>query len=110
MKKIFALSTAMFLAGAVTASANDLSFVGNSEYQFEAETFELNAGAEYATGVWTFTGLVNSEKVSDDDFEFTGLTLGATVEANENVDVYGILETDGDLNYEETTVGVAFRF
>lgn len=110
MKKIFTLGAALFFAGATMSAANELNFIGNSEYQFEAKTFELNAGAEYTAGVWTFSGVLNTERVGNADIDFTGATFGATLTANENVNFYGILETDKDFKYEEGTLGVAFRF
>ena len=112
MKKILALGAAMTLAAglATAASAEDLSFVGNAEYAFEAEVFSTDLGVQYDIDNWTLVGLVNVEDTSTTDISFTGAELSAAYAVNANVDLYAILETDEDLNYEETTIGTAFKF
>jgi len=112
MKKILALGAGIALAAGLTtaAFAEDLSFVGSAEYAFEAEAFETKLGGQYDIDNWTFIGLVVAEDTSTTDFDFTGIEVGAAYAVNANVDLYAKLETDGDLNYEETTIGTAFKF
>lgn len=109
MKKTLATLVAMAaLSGA--AFAEDLSFLGKAEYAFEAETFETKLGAQYDVDNWSFVGLLVAEDTSVDSFEFTGVEVIGAYAVNENVDLYAKVETDGDMNYEETTIGTAFRF
>lgn len=112
MKKILALGAAVVLAAGLTtaASAQDLSFVGNAEYAFEAETFSTDFGVQYDVNNWTFVGLLNVEDTNTTDLSFTGLELSGAYAVNANIDLYAKLETDEDLNYEETTIGTAFKF
>lgn len=112
MKKILALGAAAVLAAglATAASAEDLSFIGSAEYAFEAEALETKLGAQYDVDNWTFVGLVTVEDTSTTNFDFTGVELGAAYAVNANIDVYAKLETDGDMNYEEATIGTAFKF
>lgn len=45
-----------------------------------------------------------------EDFKFDRLEVNASYGINESVDLYGKIETDEDLDYAETTVGVALQF
>ena len=112
MKKILALGAALaFAAGFSSAvAAQELNFVGSAEYAFEAEAFETKLGAQYDVSNWTFVGLLVAEDTSTTDLDFTGVELVGAYAVNENIDLYAKLETDGDLNYEETTIGTAFKF
>ncbi len=112
MKKILALGAGFVLAAALAtaASAEDLSFIGSAEYAFEAEAFETKLGAQYDVNNWTFIGLLVAEDTSTTDLDFTGAELVGAYAVNENIDLFAKLETDGDLNYEETTIGTAFKF
>lgn len=110
MKKLLALTAAVFAASAGVAAAEDLSFLGKAEYAFEAETFETKLGAQYDIDNWTFVGLLVAEDTQTSSLEFTGVEVTGAYAVNANIDLYATIETDGDLNYEETTIGTAFKF
>lgn len=106
---IFATALAI-TSTAASAEGLALAFAGNAEYAVEAETFETNLGAvigvmpslTFAPSV-TFAG-------NSDNFEFTGVEVGATYNLTSNFDLYGVVEADKDFNHSETTIGVAFSF
>lgn len=86
------------------------TILGYGEYAVEAETFELGAGAEFIIADrLIITPMVVGFGVSE-DFKFDRLEVNASYGINENVDVYGKVETDEDLHHAETTIGVALQF
>ena len=107
--KTMLIATSMLLT-ATAASAADLNYFGSAEYMVEAETVEASAGLSvhlmenfYVVPVVTFAG-------NSDDFSFTELEVNAVYTVSQNVDAYVKVTTDEDLDYDETTVGVAFNF
>lgn len=107
----FVTATVFALGLATTpALANDLSFNGQVEYATEAEVFELEAGAEYALGQFTFGATALFDDATDNDFDFTGTEFQATYGVTDNVDAYVRLELNEDFEDEEVVVGAAFRF
>lgn len=92
------------------AYANDLAFIGETEYAIEAEVFTLEGGAEYSISDFTFSGVAQFEDTQNADFDFTGVELEAGYALTESVTAYVRVETDDDLEYDETVVGASFRF
>lgn len=109
MKKIM-LATVAVIAFAGAASAADLSWGGYGEYALEAETFEFGVGADYAIDAVTLSVDVVAIKPNDVALDFDHVDLGVTYAATEQADVYGVVTLDADLEYSETTVGLAFSF
>lgn len=108
MKFLLATAAAMALTTGV-ASANDLSFKGSVEYAVEAETLEATAGVDYALGKLTLSPVITIADMTG-DIAFGGLTVTAKYAVLETVSAYAKIETDGDLAYDEATLGVAFKF
>ena len=110
MMKAILMTTTAFVAMAGVASAETPTAVGYSEYAVEAKTFELGAGAEFIVA----DGLILTPTVvgfgEADAFEFDRLEVKASYGLNENVDLYGKIKTDADLNYDETVIGASFQF
>ena len=106
--KTFIAALAVTFGLATTASA-ELAWVGSAEYAVEAETISLEAGAEYTFGAFTINPMLLADDVAG-SFEFTGAEVGVTYGLNGNIDLYGTIEADDELSYEELTVGVAFKF
>jgi len=104
------LATVAVLALADTASAGDLSFGGYGEYALEAETFEFGLGADYAINAVTLSAEIVATKPNDVALDLDHVDLGVTYAAAEQADIYGKVTLDSDLEYSETTVGVAFSF
>jgi|TARA_B110000977_G_C10767814_1_gene373399 hypothetical protein len=94
-----------------TASfAEGIGFGGNVNYQVEAQTFETNVGATYTMGQMTFSPLMTASYSSANDLEFEGMDFTAAYALNPSMRLYATVEADGDLTYDETTVGLAFNF
>jgi hypothetical protein len=85
------------------------AFVGSLEYAIEADEFEATAGMEIGIDRFTVTPTVIMNDTLG-EFEFSSMELEVSYDLNENVDLYVMVETDEDFDYEETTLGVAFRF
>jgi len=110
MKNVMIAAALTLGLTATVATAGEIAFVGNVEYAFETEVFETNVGVEYATGVWTITPLLSVAYDDVNDLDFAGAEVTVSYEVNTSWDVYGTVEADSDFEYEEFTVGAAFRF
>ena len=111
MKSVMIAAAAMVaMTTSFAAAAERPTILGYSEYAVEAETFELGAGAEFIVG----NGLILTPMIvgfgPSEDFQFDRAELKASYGLNENVDLYGKIKTDEDLNYDETVLGVALQF
>ena len=110
MKNIM-LATVALTAMVTMASAGDRpTIVGYSEYAVEAQSFEAGVGTELLIGNKLLVTPMVSGSGSGEDFAFDHAEVKAKSGLNENVDLYGKITTDSDLNYAETTIGVAFQF
>lgn len=106
--KTSALAVAFTLT-AMTATA-DVAFVGGAEYAVETEVTEANVGVEFVTGAVTVVPTLTGTYDSTNEFVFTGVEATATYVVIDNVSVYAIVDLDADVEYEDVTVGVSFRF
>jgi len=104
------LITAAFLAAFAGAASADV--IGSLEYGVESEALEATAGVEFALDSRiTVSAVANAAGTTEvSDFEFTGVDLGASWQLDDVTALYVDVELDGDMEYTETTVGVAFRF
>lgn len=110
MKSVMIAAAALVAMTSFAAAAERPIILGYSEYAVEAETFELGAGAEFIVNDRLIVKTMVVGFGTDEDFQFDRLELNTSYGINENVDLYGKLETDEDLNYSETTLGVALQF
>jgi hypothetical protein len=110
MKSVMIAAAALVAMTSFAAAAERPTILGYSEYAVEAETFELGAGAEFVVNDRLIVKTMVVGFGTDEDFQFDRLELNASYGINENVDLYGKLETDEDLNYSETTLGIALQF
>ena len=106
---LFGAIAALALSTSVV-QANELSFIGETEYAFEAETFSLEGGAEYTINAFTFSGVAQFEDTQSTDFDFTGVELGVGYALTRSVTAYARIETDEDLDHAETVIGASFSF
>lgn len=108
--KTFVFAAAMAVTG-TAVSAEEMNFFVGSEYQFEAEVVELNAGVTFVDGKFTiapeFTAVYDTN-ASGFDFDSAEVTVSYAV--NETVDVYGRVETDSSFEYSEAAIGITFNF
>lgn len=107
MKHLTTAAAAVFLS---TSSAWADGVKGGVEYSLENENIDFDLGYEYALP----TGLILRPNVNaewkDSDFNFNGVDLGAAYVVNQNVSATVSVNTDGDLEYSDTTIGLTFAF
>lgn len=111
MKNIL-LATAATFALTTSAFAADLSFVGDVEYDIEAETTAMEFGPALSVAGFLVEPKMHGEAVFTDggSVDFTGVSAKATYGVTANVSVYGTVSTDEDFKYDTATVGVGFNF
>lgn len=112
--KTFAIAAVAALLATTVAHADGLSFIGDAEYQFEAERFETNLGLAYELNSWTFTPMLTADYTDATGMDFVGaeLTVAYTILDGDSasLNAYARVETDADFEYSETAIGVAFSF
>lgn len=109
MKNIIlaSVATAAFSTAAV---AGELGGHAYSEYALEAEAFEFGVGAIYYVDALTFGVEGVLVKESGADLAFDSVEISSGLVLSENVGVYGAVSFDGDLEYQDTTVGIRVEF
>lgn len=110
MKNVLMAAVVASMSFVGAASAEGFGFGGYGEYAMEAETFEFGLHATYDVNALTFSAEAVLVKPNGVDLDLDSVTLGVNYIANENADIYGKVAFDGDFEYEETTIGVAFKF
>lgn len=109
MKNLVLATASVFgLSGA--AYADGMAFNTSAEYAIEAETFTVEGGAAYTMNDFTFSGTLTFEDTQTTDLDFVGIEVGVNYDINDNAAAYVLVEADEDLDYTETTVGIAFNF
>ena len=109
MKNVMMAAVAAMTLTTTSALANDIMYIGETEYAFDAETFSLEGGAVYIANDFTFVGIAKFDDV-DGGMDFTGTELTASYAVHEAANAYVRVETDNDFSETETSVGVAFAF
>lgn len=108
---VLAAIAALGLAGAAHAGADKpLSFSGYSEYSLEAEAFEFGAGAAYTIDAFAFGTTAVFVKENGIDLGFDHAKVSASYVVTTGTEVYGKVTFNEDLDYSDTTLGVAFSF
>lgn len=99
-----------FLALTTTAaSAQDITFFGETEYAVEADAFEAGVGADITMDALTFTPAVYGDRVNDTtDFNRAQLTVSYAF--TDSASAYVTVETDREWDYAETTFGARVEF
>ncbi len=110
MKSVMIAAAAITAMATMASAADRPTIVGYSEYAVEAETFELGAGAELIVADRLIVTPTVIGFGTTDDFNFDRLEVKASYGLNENVDLYGKIKTDDELNYAETVIGASFQF
>lgn len=109
MKNLAMATLAALGLMATTATANELTFGGSTEYAIEAEVFTVDAGVAYAFDQFYVASVVTGDN-SGPDFDFVGAELEFGFEASSSTTLYVRVEADGDFDYTETIVGAKFTF
>ena len=109
MTKIMISALTALTFSTAAASADGLSYLGGLEYAVEAEAFEAKAGVEYGIAGVTFTPMLTlNDAAGGLELAAAEVTVGYVL--SDFAGVYVTVEADGDFEYTETSVGVAFRF
>lgn len=109
MKSVMIAAALVAMTGSAMAGERP-TILGYGEYAVEAETLELGAGAEFIVSDRLVVTPMVIGYGTTEDFNFDRLEVKASYGINDNVGLYGKIESDEDLNYAETTVGVALQF
>lgn len=110
MKTLLITAVTALALSAPLANANELTWGGYGEYQIEAEALEFGAVASYSVDKVTLSAETVIVKAKGVDMDLDSVTFGAAYAVNTNASVYAEVDLDSDLNYQETTVGAAFKF
>lgn len=109
MKNIILATAATLGLMATAAAADNLDFVGSTEYAFESEVFTTEAGLEYSFSRYYISPSVTLNDATNDlDFAGAEIEFGATV--TDGVVAFLRVEADGEFEYQETVIGVNYRF
>lgn len=107
----FVLATvAAFVTFTNVAAADGFSFFGYGEYAIEAESLEFGLGTDYTIDALTLSASMTFTRPSGTEMDLDHVNIGALYSINDNLGLYGDVELDGDFEYSETTLGVAFTF
>lgn len=107
--RTFMITTAAIL-GLSTAVYAEPVFLGYGEYAVEADEFEFGLGAEFGAAEELFIVPMLIATSTDGNFELDRVEVDVEYVLNKQVNLYAEIETDGDLNYVETTLGADFSF
>lgn len=103
----------LVMAAFVTATpvmAQEFAVVGQAEYSVESELFEVEAGPEFTLNQLVISPVAKGEYFAGEDLVFAGVDVNVDFNFNENVSAFATVEFDKDIEYNDLTVGVAFRF
>ena len=111
MKKIMIATVALFAAASAASAFERPTLLSYGEYTVEAQDVELGVGTEFILdGGLTITPWVVATDTGADSLTFDHAAINVAYGVNENVDLYGKVETDSDLNYSETTIGFKLQY
>jgi len=108
------LATAFALA-ATGALAEETSMfhigaAGEVEYSVENESFAMEVGPTIDMGNIGVAPKLLTSVDTGMDFNFVGVEIEATYGFSNNLELYGEVSADNDLEYEDLKMGVRFQF
>lgn len=109
MKKLMIAATALVAMTATATYAEEFYWTAETEYAVEAGVFTTELGFEYNIEQFYIAPTIKGDNAGK-DFDFVGLEVEAGATITSGVDVYVRLETDNDLKYSETFVGLRAKF
>jgi hypothetical protein len=113
MKTILLATAATFVLSSSAFAEGLLGGLGGSaqvEYSVENSTFSMEAGPDLSMGSVMISPRVYSSIDSNQTIGFDGVGVEAVYGINKNMSVYGAVQANGDIEYEDAQVGVRFNF
>lgn len=106
----FLLATVAAATLATTASANPyLGVSGEAAYSVENEAVALEVGPDLAFGDFAVETRLYATANSN-DLTFDGVSVEAAYGLSNAVHVFGAVQADEDMAYEDAQIGVRFEF
>lgn len=102
----FALTTSVFAEGLL----GGLGGSAQVEYSVENSSFTMEAGPDLSMGGVMISPRLYSSIDSNQTIGFDGVGVEAEYGINKNMSVYGAVQANGDIEYEDAQVGVRFQF
>tara|TARA_R110002072_G_scaffold48326_1_gene131926 strand:- start:256 stop:582 length:327 start_codon:yes stop_codon:yes gene_type:complete len=99
-----------FALAATGAFAEDLKFAGEVEYSVEGEAFTMEVGPEITLGAIGVAPKLLTSMDTDLDFSMVGVEVEATYGLSNNLQLFGNVSADKDLDYQDLKMGVRFEF
>ena len=93
-----------------TAATAEIMGLAHAEYQVEADTFEFGLGGGVGLGPVILSAEATLLAPQADSLDLDEVSIGATYVISGTTSVYGVVDLDKNLEYTESTVGVAFNF
>jgi len=109
--KNFFLATAAIFALTTSASAVELNFAGDIEYDIETEQTAIEFGPALSMAGFLLEPKVHATAdIANTSVDLSGFSTKATYGLTPNVSLYGTIAVDKDFGYDTMTVGTSFNF
>ena len=109
--KNFFLATAALFALTTSASAAELNFAGDIEYDIETKLTAIEFGPALSVGGFLVEPKVHAVgDIGNTAINLSGFSTKATYGLTQNLSLYGTISTDKDFGYDTATVGTSFNF
>lgn len=86
-----------------------VSVAGSVEYNIETESLDVEVGPTVSVWLVDITPTV-SASYTNSDLTFNGVDVEVLYPVAYGLDAYVTVSTDNDFNYNDATVGIAFKF
>lgn len=106
---ILATAFALAATGAVAEGLN-IGAAGELEYSVEGENFAMEVGPTVSLGKIGVAPKLLTTVDGDMDFDMVGVEVEATYGLSDNLELFGEVSADKDLDYQDLKMGVRFQF
>ena len=110
---ILATTFALAASGAFAEDKTSMFHIGAAgevEYSVEGEAFAMEVGPTMTLGNIGVAPKLLTSVDTGMDFNFVGVEIEATYGLSNNLELYGEVSADNDLEYEDLKMGVRFQF
>lgn len=109
MKNLLLLTTALAALTATSALAGPLGVSGEMAYSVKNNSIAMNAGPDLTLGNFGLEPRVNFEATTS-KLKFTGASVEAKYGLTGAVDLFGVVTSTPKWGYNDTQLGIRFRF